>query len=61
LTSSGVVNAWNTRRLGASNSRVIRICSSVGSVTVAVPLLTTISFLLLLELFQHDIQLVESL
>src|SRR3990170_7566603 len=58
LTSSGVVNALYTRCLGASNSRVIRICSSVGSVTVAVPLLTAISFLLL-EVLQHDIQLVE--
>jgi hypothetical protein len=36
----------------------MRICSSVGSVTVAVPLLVTaISFLLLLEVLQHDIQL----
>jgi PhnB protein len=39
LTSSGVVQALYTRCLGASNSRVIRICRSVGSVTVAVPLL----------------------
>src|SRR5918994_6231527 len=61
LTSSGVVHALYTRCLGASNSRVMRICSSVGSVTVAVPLLTAISFLLLLELLQYDIQLVEPL
>src|ERR1700704_5682458 len=61
LTSSGVVHALYTRCLGASNSRVIRICSSVGSVTVAVPLLVTItsSFLLLFEVLQHDIELLE--
>src|SRR5665809_120016 len=40
----------------------MRICSSVGRVTVAVPLLTAaISLLLLLEVFQHDIQLLEPL
>src|SRR4029450_2218478 len=40
----------------------MRICSAVGSVTVAVPLLVTaISFLLLLELLQHDVELVEPL
>src|SRR5215218_8296009 len=62
LTSSGVVHALYTRCLGASNSRVMRICSSVGSVTVAVPLLVTaISFLLLLEFLQHGIQPAEPL
>src|SRR6266540_2283511 len=62
LTSSGVVHALYNRCLGASNSRVMRICSSVGSVTVAVPLLVTaISFLLLLEVLQHGIQPVEPL
>src|SRR5688572_14261254 len=63
LTSSGVVHALYTRCLGASNSRLIRICSSVGSVTVAVPLLVTaaISLLLPLEVLQHDIQLAEPL
>src|SRR6266436_2711824 len=62
LTRSGVVHALYTRCLGASNSRVMRICSSVGSVTVAVPLLVTaISFLLLLEFLQHDIQPLEPL
>src|SRR5881296_3260270 len=62
LTSSGVVHACQTRCLGASNSRVIRICSSVGSDTVAVPLLiAAISWLLFLELLQHDVQLVEAL
>src|ERR671911_373375 len=60
VTSSGVVHALYTRRLGALNSRVMRICSSVGSVTFAVPLLTAISFLLL-EVLQHDIQPVEPL
>src|SRR5687767_14901269 len=40
----------------------MRICSSVGSVTVAVPLLAiAISFLLLLELFQHGIEPLETL
>ena len=34
-TNSGVVHAFHTRCFGASNSRVMRICSSVGSVTVA--------------------------
>src|SRR4026208_1744990 len=48
--------------LGAANSRVIRICVSVGRVTVAVPLVViAIVFLLLHEVFQHDIQLVEPL
>src|SRR5712691_12390192 len=62
LTSSGVVHASYTRCLGASNSRVIRICSSVGRVTVAVPLLViAIFFLLLLVILQYDVQLVEPL
>src|SRR6266568_6386938 len=62
LTSSGVVHALYTRCLGASKSRVMRICLSFGRVTVAVPLLVTaISFLLLLEFLQHDVQLVEPL
>src|SRR6476659_7006448 len=62
LTSSGVVHARYTRCFGASNSRVIRICVSVGRVTVAVPLLVTaISFLLLFEFLEHDIELVEPL
>src|SRR5207253_6570176 len=64
LTSSGVVHALYTRCLGASNSRVMRICSSVGRITVAVPLLVvtaTISFLLLLEILQHDIEPFEPL
>src|SRR5918999_2323853 len=39
----------------------MRICSSVGRVTLAVPLLVTdISFLPLLEFLQHDVQPVES-
>jgi hypothetical protein len=37
----------------------IRICSSVGSVTVAVLLVTVICSFLPLEVFQHDIQLFE--
>src|ERR687894_2043196 len=63
LTSSGVVHALYTWCLGASNSRVMRICSSVGSVTVAVPLLVTatVSFLLLLQFLQHAVQPVEPL
>src|SRR6266566_5808684 len=63
LTSSGVVHASYTRCLGASNSRVMRICLSVGRVTVAVPLLVIAisSFLLLFEVLQHDVQLVEPL
>src|SRR5687767_5165086 len=40
----------------------MRICSSVGSVTFAVPLLVNaIALLLPLELFQHDVELVEPL
>src|SRR5215218_1943862 len=41
----------------------MRICSSVGRVTFAVPLLATavISLLLLLEVVEHEIQLVEPL
>src|SRR4029450_3754197 len=41
----------------------MRICSSVGSVTFAVPLLLTvaISLLLLFEVFEYDVQLVEAL
>src|SRR6476659_9241959 len=64
LTSSGVVHASNTKCLGASNSRVIRICSSVGNVTVALLLSVTAvnSFdLPLLELFQYDVEPVEPL
>src|ERR1700704_3136684 len=61
--SSGVVYALYTRCLGASNSRVIRICVSVGSVTTAVRLLViAIMFLLVfLEFFQDDIQPIEAL
>src|SRR6476469_2014172 len=62
LTNSGVVHARYTKCFGASHSRVIRICVSVGRVTVAVPLLVTaISFLLLFEFLEHDIELVEPL
>src|SRR6266540_646989 len=62
LTSSGAVNALYTRCFGASNSRSMRICSSVGSVTFALPLLVTgISLLLLFEVFQHDVELHEPL
>src|SRR3954469_12682137 len=63
LTSSGVVHARYTRCFGASNSRVMRICSSVGRVTVAVPLLgmVSISFSFAFEVFQHGIELVEPL
>src|SRR5688500_1776576 len=39
----------------------MRICSSVGSVTVAVPLLVTAISFLLLEILQHDIQPAEPL
>src|SRR5690349_7196574 len=39
----------------------MRICSSVGSVSIAVPLVgTAISFLLLLEVFQDVIQSIEA-
>src|SRR5215217_901167 len=62
LTSSGVVHALYTRCLGASNSRVIRICSSVGSVTVALPLpVTSTPFLLPLEVLEHGVHSVEPL
>src|SRR5215210_2894406 len=61
LTSSGVVHALYTRCLGASKSRVMRICSSSGSVTFAVPLLVTATSLFLLELIQHAVQPVEAL
>src|SRR6476620_8730050 len=60
LTKSGVVQALYTRCLGASNSRVIRICRSVGSVTVAVRLLVAaIVYLLRLKFLQHGIALGE--
>src|SRR5688572_20153136 len=59
-TSSGVVHALKTSSRGASNSRVIRICVSEGSVTFALRLLTVIS-LLLLEVLQHGVQLLEPL
>src|SRR5262245_37212739 len=48
--------------LGASNSRRMRICSSVGSVTVADPLLVTFGItFLLLEVVQHCVELIEPL
>src|SRR5918998_4463066 len=59
LTSSGVVHALYTRCLGASNSRVMRICSSPGSVTFAVPLLVIAAISFLLQFPQHAIQPVE--
>src|SRR6476620_4634982 len=63
LTSSGVVHARYTRCFGASNSRVIRICRSVGRVTFAVPLLViAISVVVLsLEVVQNGIELLEAL
>src|ERR671917_1065144 len=62
LTNSGSVHALYTRCLGASNSRVMRICSSVGSVTVAVPLpVTPTPFLLPLEVLEHGVHPVEPL
>src|SRR3954465_11235468 len=62
FTSSGVVPARYTKGFGASNSRVIRICVSVGRVTLAVPLfVTAISVLLLFEFLENDIELVEAL
>src|ERR687894_412370 len=61
-TSSGSVHAFHTRCRGASNSRVMRICSSVGSVTVAFPLpVTPTSFLLPLEVLEHRVHPVEPL
>src|SRR5260370_1762296 len=62
FTSSGVVHALYTRCLGASNSRVMRICSSLGSATVAAPLLVTaISFLLLFEFLAPAVPLPQPL
>src|SRR5215217_8144543 len=58
-TSSGSVHTLYTRRLGASNSRVMRICSSLGNVTVALLLAITTPFFLL-QLFQHRVQPVEA-
>src|SRR5829696_6295226 len=46
------------RCLGASNSRVMRICSSAGSVTVA-PLFATASPFLLFRFLQNGVQLIE--
>src|ERR1700680_190346 len=60
LISSGVVHALYTRFLGASKSRVIRICVSVGRVTTAKPLFV-IFILQFLELLQHDFQPIEAL
>src|SRR5262249_27081019 len=62
LTSSGVVKARYTRCGAASKVRVIRICLSVGSVTVVVRLPVTASMLfciLLFQLVQDGIQRVE--
>src|SRR5215217_6496580 len=61
LTSSGVVHALYTRCLGASNSRVMRICSSPGSITFAVLLLVTAAISFLLQFLQYAIQPVEPL
>src|SRR4051812_8485210 len=61
LRSSGVVNALNTRWRGASNSRVIRICSSVGSVSFALPLLVAaIVLLLAFEFVEYEVEFVEA-
>src|SRR5436190_14725122 len=54
--SSGVVYARNTRCRGASNSRVMRICVSCGSVTTALLLVVAISVSFLLELLQHRVE-----
>src|SRR5215217_7723523 len=63
LTSSGVVQALYTRCLGASNDLVMRTCSSVGNVTLAVrPLgIAAISLVLVIEVLQHDVQPLEPL
>src|SRR6516164_8647850 len=62
LTSSGVVHALYTRWAGASNSLVMRICSSVGSVTAAfAPLVTAISLLLPFEFIEDHVELIEPL
>src|SRR5919106_953760 len=63
LTSSGVVHARYTRCLGASNSRTIRICVSLGSVTAARRLVAAATMFVLLgfEVFQHFVHRVEPL
>src|SRR5262245_27271576 len=63
FTSSGVVHALQTRWRGASNSRVIRISVSDGSVTTAEPLPTgvTIALVLPFEFIQQVVQRVEAL
>src|SRR5438309_8374748 len=61
---SGSVMALNTRSRGASNSLVMRISLSEGSVTFVAKLLAVaISFLLVLsfELAKHVVELLESL
>src|SRR3954452_24039041 len=58
-TRSGSVYARQTSSLGASNSRVIRIWSSAGSVTDAVALLAIV--FLLLELLDHGFELIEAI
>src|SRR6478736_9011461 len=58
-TRSGSVQARYTSSRGASNSRVIRIWSSVGSVTLAVALLAIV--FLLLQVVEHGIEPIEAL
>src|SRR3954470_21760662 len=60
-TSSGSVTARQTRCAGAANSRSIRIWSSAGRVTFAVPLVATAIVVLLLEIFQDVVQQLEAL
>src|SRR5262245_52410163 len=60
ITSSGVVNAFQTSSFGASNSRVIRIWSSAGSVTFAERLVVTVISFLLLELSENRVQPLEA-
>src|ERR1700752_3239007 len=61
LMSSGVVYTLNTKCFGASNSRVMRMCESVGSVTTAVLLLATAISFPPLEILQHFVHCLETL
>src|SRR5262249_36743541 len=62
LMNSGVVHARYTRCRGASNSRVIRICVSLGRVTTADCLaVAAIVVLLLFEFLEYRVHRVKAL
>src|SRR3954447_6579059 len=60
-TRSGSVTARHTSAAGAANERSMRIWSSAGSVTFAVPLLATGILVLLLEVVENVVQQLEAI